>query len=528
MPLKLSQPAAPERALSFPAFTKRSTVQVAPLRVSRVTLTPIQLDTHPCFLYFEDPRVEQQFQAFVRREKQRYLPLHMGCVLALAAIVCGIMAGSTTSTLKDFFVATFAKINAPPPAIHTVTRTGFTWIIVTFYVAAGAIAVLLGVRRLEFRFAKGRLCNVQLAVLVYCHLVLLPILVAIGTTMRVYSVLVKFLARYTVASSVIEALGDSHLDTLVLFLLVIIVFCGLLLRLQFWYFVVIFVECLMLLCVFVSVHFSASVSVRAALFVIFSAILCLVLWAVYENEQSWRLQFVSSCNLITENRRLSNQNIEMKEELSSSKPNSQMQYEMGDILRILCQLKVKMTASEKTDIDRIITSLVMNRDLYEVRLSPGMSEYDKEVQGWLHLMASKQTLPGKRLTRPSSSRHLSRRRISAPTEVLPVASSRRFSQNLNREEQISSEAITKLLSAHVAAKHEEMSQWLFEKIRNEFFIDIFYIDENCFTPLQIMFVAIVELNDFVNLLSLDITKVTEFAGAVETHYFNRNPYHNAL
>ncbi|RLN57416.1 hypothetical protein BBJ29_004061 [Phytophthora kernoviae] len=82
---------------------------------------------------------------------------------------------------------------------------------------------------------------------------------------------------------------------------------------------------------------------------------------------------------------MSSANLDIKEELSA-KLNYQLHYEMGDILRILCQIKVKMNSNEKRDIDKIITALVRNQDLFEVTLSSKMPDYEEEVQGWLHMM----------------------------------------------------------------------------------------------------------------------------------------------
>lgn len=532
-------PAAPgmvpsERTLSL-NVGKRA-VQVAPLhRISRVTLTALQLDAHPVFLQFVDRGVEQKFQTFFRQEKQAWLPLYMLSILVIAAVVCGALLDTTDAALEAFLMWILAMSGVPPgSSAASVTRMSastFLGIMATLYISAGAITGFLWYRNSDFHFARVRLDAVQLAVLVYCHLVLTPVLVAIGAIMATHISLGKLLAQSAVVSSVVNAIGEGHVASLVFFELIVVIFCGLLLRLQFWYFCVLFVECVALVCVLTAAHLSPVVGTRVALFAILCGILCLVLWTTYDNERAWRGQFVSSCNLTTENRRLSNQNIEMKEELSSTKVNPQMHYEMGDILRVLCQLKVKMSQTEKRDVDRIITALATKQDLYEVRIDPAMTEYEEEVQGWLHMMASKQTIP-RRLSRAHSSRQVSGsfgRRISAPTEVLPVASSRRFSQNIHAEDQqCVSETITKLLESQLANTHDQMSRWLFDKIRNEFFVDIFYIEEHCVAPLQLVFVACVELNDCVRVLSLDIAKVSEFAAAVESHYFKKNPYHNAL
>jgi hypothetical protein len=522
-----------DRALSLTG-TKRS-IQVAPLhRPSRVTLTALQLDAHPVFLHFIDRSVEQRFQTFFRQEKQAWLPMYMLSILVLAIIACGSVLNRSATSIEEFLTWIVTVSGAPTGSSSSMTTmevSAFLAITITFYVVAGTIVGFVWYRNSDFNFGRLRLDTMQLTLLAYCHLVLTPVFIAIGAILVAYVSLGKLLGPSVMARTVVNAIGDGQISALVFFELIIVIFCGLLLHLQFWYFCVLFVECVVLVCVLTADQLSPNVGNRVTSFVFLCGILCLVLWTTYDNERTWRAQFVSSCNLITENRRLSNQNIEMKEELSSTKANPQLHYEMGDILRVLCQLKVKMSQTEKRDVDRIITALVTKQDLYEVRIDPAMTEYEEEVQGWLHMMASKQAIP-KRLSRASSSRQLSGsfgRRISAPTEVLPVASSRRFSQNAYSEDQsCMSEAISKLLEAQVANRHDQMSQWLFDKIRNEFFVDIFYIEEHCAAPLQLVFVACVELNECVRVLSLDITKVSEFAAAVESHYFKKNPYHNAL
>lgn len=522
-----------ERALTLPAV-KRS-IQVAPLhRPSRVTLTALQLDAHPVFLHFVDRSVEHKFQTFFRQEKQGWLPVYMLSILVLAIIVCGSVLRRNATVIEEFLMWIITASGAPAGSSTSITAmetSAFLAVTITFYATAGAIIGFVWYRNSDLNFGRVRLDTMQLTLLAYCHLVVTPVFVAIGAILAAHISLGKLLGPSAAARSVVNAIGEGQVSALVFFELIIVIFCGLLLHLQFWYFCVLFVECVALVCVLTAEQLSPDVGERVTFFFFLCGILCLVLWTTYDNERTWRAQFVSSCNLITENRRLSNQNIEMKEELSSTKANPQLHYEMGDILRVLCQLKVKMSQTEKRDVDRIITALVTKQDLYEVRIDPAMTEYEEEVQGWLHMMASKQAIP-KRLSRASSSRQLSGsfgRRISAPTEVLPVASSRRFSQNACVEDQACvSEAITKLLEAQVDSKHDRMSQWLFDKIRNEFFVDIFYIEEHCGAPLQLVFVACVELNECVRVLSLDITKVSEFAAAVESHYFKKNPYHNAL
>lgn len=519
-------------------LSKRA-VQVAPLhRISRVTLTPLQLDTHPVLLYFLDRGVELKFQAFFRHEKQACLHVYMLSILALAAIVCGTLLDSADDAIEAFVtwfsqLTNGAHVSASTSVFATVRRAAFISIDTIFYAAALATTGVVWYRGGEFQFPRGRVDAVQTVLLAFCHLVYVPVLVAVAANLSAHISLSKLLEQSPAVSDIVDAVGESHVDALVFFGMLVIVFCGLLLRLQFWYFCVLYAECMMLVCVLTARHLSSNAGDRASLFIILTGILSLVLWTTYDSERSWRSSFMSSCNLITENRRLSNQNIEMKEELSTSKAaNPQLHYEMGDILRVLCQLKVKMPQTEKSDVDRIITALVTKQDLYEVRIDPAMAEYEEEVQGWLHIMASKQTVQ-RRFTLVNSSRHVSGgslgRRISAPTEVLPVASSRRFSQHgKSEEQQVVSQAVAKLLEAQVTSKDSHISGWLFDKIRNEFFVDIFFIEERCPAPLQLVFVACVELNEFVQQLSLDINKVAEFAGAIENHYLKRNPYHNAL
>ncbi|EEY64225.1 uncharacterized protein PITG_02768 [Phytophthora infestans T30-4] len=293
------------------------------------------------------------------------------------------------------------------------------------------------------------------------------------------------------------------------------------------------------------VHDTASVVLnrRLAVLAVFLILLGLLLRIVREQERSTRRDFLTSFHLVTEARRLSSANLEMKEELSG-KLNYELHYEMGDILRILCQIKVKMSAAEKLDIDKIITALVRNHDLFEVTLSSTMPEFEEEVQGWLHMMdfkdhpASSGDDPGF-MTKPGSDGRRSRH-YSLSNDILRVSTSRRLSTQKGTSEhfQASDDGLNHLLRSYsnrddafgaaIRPREEDLSNWLMDRLQNHFFVDIFYLEQHCFAPLQAVFIACVKTNGLIDRLDLDEKKLVCFAAAVEERYMNRNPYHNRV
>ncbi|KAI9986375.1 hypothetical protein PInf_025315 [Phytophthora infestans] len=217
---------------------------------------------------------------------------------------------------------------------------------------------------------------------------------------------------------------------------------------------------------------------------------------------------------------------------------------MGDILRILCQIKVKMSAAEKLDIDKIITALVRNHDLFEVTLSSTMPEFEEEVQGWLHMMdfkdhpASSGDDPGF-MTKPGSDGRRSRH-YSLSNDILRVSTSRRLSTQKGTSEhfQASDDGLNHLLRSYsnrddafgaaIRPREEDLSNWLMDRLQNHFFVDIFYLEQHCLAPLQAVFIACVKTNGLIDRLDLDEKKLVCFAAAVEERYMNRNPYHNRV
>ncbi|EGZ29859.1 hypothetical protein PHYSODRAFT_467129 [Phytophthora sojae] len=308
----------------------------------------------------------------------------------------------------------------------------------------------------------------------------------------------------------------------------------------FTYAIVVVADLSLIAIVATGVHATTQVVLSRRLSVLagFLILLFFFLRIVREQERSTRREFLTSFHLVTEARRLSSANLEMKEELSG-KLNYQLHYEMGDILRILCQIKVKMSATEKRDIDKIITALVRNHDLFEVTLSSKMPEFEEEVQGWLHMMdfrdhpAEESAQP-----RPGSDGRRSRH-YSLSNDILRVAISRRLSTKkvslegshasddgrgrLLRTNSNLDEAFDAVIRPR---EHEDLSVWLMDRIQNHFFVDMFYLEQHCLAPLQAVFLACVKINGLVERLELDEMKLASFAAAVEERYHNRNPYHN--
>ncbi|OWZ10816.1 hypothetical protein PHMEG_00016268 [Phytophthora megakarya] len=290
-----------------------------------------------------------------------------------------------------------------------------------------------------------------------------------------------------------------------------------------------------------SVHATTHVVLNRRLSVLaaFLILLVFLLRTVREQERSTRREFLTSFHLVTEARRLSSANLEMKEELSG-KLNYQLHYEMGDILRILCQIKVKMGATEKCDIDKIITALVRNQDLFEVTLSSTMPEFEEEVQGWLHMMDFKDhPVAEEPRTQPGTGSDGRRsRHYSLSNDILRVSTSRRLSTKKAHIESPNDDGIARLLRSNsnvdeafdsvIRPREEDLSSWLMGRLQNHFFVDIFYLEQHCVVPLQAVFLACVKTNGLIERLDLDEQKLASFAAAVEDRYHNRNPYHNRV
>lgn len=522
---------------------KRS-LQVAPKRSLTDQLLLVRQDMHPLLYYFLDRDVELKFQTYYRHEKQRYVAVHMVSLVALATVFCVHGSIERVTDATQSYLTTVQSHNesggggvvaaiAPHTTAAWFDISIFVFITIMLYTTAVGCALHLWRRRGETQFRTWWwLEPVELILVFYCHLVFLPVTLIMIACIDHQLAFVNQVASSSAASRaenevLIRMLSDSFADGLFFFLLLTISIAACLLRLQLPYFCLLSCE-LALLMLVISATYYESMAIRWSLFGVFVMIIGMLIRGVWENELSCRSEFLSSAKLVNENRRLSNQNVEMKEELSG-KLNYQLHYEMGDILRILCQIKVKMTGNERKDIDKIITALVTNEDLFEVSLDPSMAEYEEEVQGWLHMMAFKEPPPG--LYRTSSSQLFSDRRMrktSVPSQILQAASSRRMSNSMDAEERYSSDLISRFFSSEVNEDSEDLSRWLVNTLRDQFFVDMFYIEQRCASPLQVVFITCVELNSLTSRLALDMKKLTGFIAAVENHYFKRNPYHNCL
>ncbi|KAJ0405452.1 hypothetical protein ATCC90586_002767 [Pythium insidiosum] len=512
---------------------KRS-VQVSPNRLTG-SEKPIVIrqEVHWISCHFLNSNVESAFQLYYRRTKQTSLTTYM---LLMIALNVAMTAGTTLNTLGEMS-SHFARLVEPSTSSRGPMER-IDWISDTI------VAVLLGVfsavallcitatvkaRLSELVWTPFGLDPVQSLLVIFNQLITVPILLS---SIACIELELSYLRDFKAASQstnnrqILVLLGVPHMDTLYFVLFVTLSLSSCVLRMQFSYFLVIAIEFAIFITA-LSVRYFPNISDHWSWFAVFLVLLVMVAKGVWDSELSCRLEFLASCKLLNENRRLSNQNIVMQEELSG-KLNYQLHYEMGDILRLLCQIKMKMSASEKKDIDKIITALITNEDLFEVSLDPATAEHEEEVQGWLHMMAFKEAPPAPNAT---SSRRLSDRMISnfkKPTHtVLRTAQSRKLSQNVNTAIQ-ALETINRFFTKEIAEERSELSRWLFDTLCNDFAIDLFYIDERCSAPLQAILITCAEINDFVGRLGLDIMKLVAFAGAVDNHYFKRNPYHNCL
>ncbi|KAF1776255.1 3'5'-cyclic nucleotide phosphodiesterase, conserved site [Phytophthora cactorum] len=487
MPLTLVQPIVPPLQ---PNLSKRNVA--APRRSVPRAVVLVQQPTHPILCYFEDLDVEQKFQTYFRREWQTCIVGNMVVVLLVFAAITEAYAASIFAELE--IVDSSKELLSTTSFSHALWLDdgSFAAIATILYVLAAICIFHIWRRRGEYRFPSVRLDPVQLVLVLFYHCTIAPLFLVVFAGIEKQTRLAKQLSVVHIDDVRLTSvlLGEGFLDSLLFLELLGACVCTCLLRLQFTYCIIVVAELSLIAIVTTGIHGTTSVvfNRRLVILAIFIILLGFLLRIVREQERSTRREFLTSFHLVTEARRLSSANLEMKEELSG-KLNYELHYEMGDILRILCQIKVKMSAAEKLDIDKIITALVRNHDLFEVTLSSAMPEFEEEVQGWLHMMDFKDH-PAQSGDDPGSQ--------------------------------------TKPGSDVIRPREGDLSSWLMDRLQNHFFVDIFYLEQHCLAPLQAVFLACVKTNGLIERLDLDEKKLVCFAAAVEERYQNRNPYHNRV
>ncbi|GMF09342.1 unnamed protein product [Phytophthora lilii] len=552
-------PVQPEVLQSLhPSISKRN-MQAAPRRSVPRAVVLVQQPTHPILCYFEDRDVEQKFQTYFRREWQTGVASYMAVVLVAFAAWCYVSSNAATLAITEAYAESiFAELSvdseileASKTLLSTSSFSHALWLDDGAFAAVATVLYVLGAacvfhiwrRRGEYRFPQVRLDPVQLVLLLFYHCTIIPLFLVVFAGIEKQTRLAKQLSVVHIEDVKLTSvlLGEGFLDSLLFIELLGACVCTCLLRLQFTYCIIVTSELSLIALVTTGVHATIKVvlSRRLSILAAFLILLLFLLRTVREQERSTRREFLTSFHLVTEARRLSSANLEMKEELSG-KLNYQLHYEMGDILRILCQIKVKMSATEKRDIDKIITALVRNHDLFEVTVSSTMPEYEEEVQGWLHMMDFKDhpVDEQKAPSRPGSDGRHSRH-YSLSNDILRVATSRRLStKTVPTESPASDSGLSRLLrsssnleeafGAVIRPREEDLSSWLMDRLQNHFFVDMFYLEHRCLGPLQAVFLACVKTNGLIERLELDEKKLASFAAAVEERYHNRNPYHNHL
>ncbi|GMF35297.1 unnamed protein product [Phytophthora fragariaefolia] len=557
MPLKAVQPELPKQ----PNASKRH-IQTAPRRSVPRAVVLVQQPTHPVLCYFEDRDVEQKFQTYYRREWQTGIVGYMTVVVLAFAAWCYVSSNAATLAITEAYAesifsslaaSTKTMAGTSKPIITAASFSNAHWlddgaiaVIATILYVLAAICVFHIWRRSgEYRFRQVRLDPVQLVLLFFYHCITIPLFLVVFVDIEKQACLAKQLFGVNIEDARLTSvlLGEGFLDSLLFMELLGACVCTCILRLQFTYSVLVITELSLIATVATGVHATTQVVLSRRLSVLAALILLLLFFLriVWEQERSTRREFLTSFHLVTEARRLSSANLEMKEELSG-KLNYQLHYEMGDILRILCQIKVKMSPTEKRDIDKIITALVRNHDLFEVTLSSKMPEFEEEVQGWLHMMDFKDhptDEPGTQSNPGSDGRRS--RHYSLSNDILRVATSRRLSTKKAQLESstVSDDGLWRLLRTDSnleeapdqvirPQEHEDLSIWLVDRLQNHFFVDMFYLEQHCLAPLQAVFFACVKINGLIDRLELDELKLKSFAAEVEEGYHSRNPYHNHL
>ncbi|TMW64871.1 hypothetical protein Poli38472_009038 [Pythium oligandrum] len=514
-------------------FLSKRSVQVTPKRANSQRVIVVKQDVHPICGHFLNVNVEREFQKYYRSEIQSGVIVYM-----LAMIVFSILF--TVGSGHDALAATlvyFAGITDPPTILRTASQR-VSWfsnatqvtLVVVFPLFAFGCVVFLARYRNDLFWMTLRIDPMQLVLLIFYQFVLIPVMLATAACADLEdSYLDDFSAHGQGAwnKQTLAFLGTNALNIFYVFVFLATCVASCLLRMQFAYFLALATEFAIIVSALSGVAFP-HLPIRWGLYIAFLLFLALLTRGVWDGELAHRREFLSQSSLINENRRLSNQNIEMKEELSG-KLNYQLHYEMADILRILCQIKVKMNSHEKKEIDKIITALVSNEDLFEVSLDPSKTEHEEEVQGWLHMMALKESpasVHGRQSVDLGEDPGYSPRPI-LKAQVHRSTQSRRMSRNPENEDK-AVEMLTKFYIKTVSEEPEDFSRWLLTSLLTDFFVDMFYIDEHCSAPLQAVLITCIEINDFIARLGLDCQKLLAFAGAIENHYFKRNPYHNCL
>ncbi|KAG1688755.1 hypothetical protein DVH05_003064 [Phytophthora capsici] len=546
-------PVMPFSSAVQPSLSKRN-LQPIPRRSVPRAVVLVQQPTHSILCYFEDRDVEQKFQTYFRREWQTSIVGYMAVSLLAFAALCYSASNATTLTImrayaKSMFATSGKTIPLTTGFCHVIWMTdeAFIAFAAVLYLTAAACVFHIWRRRGEYRFPSVRLDPVQLLLLLFFHCILTPLLVVVFAGIEKQSRVTRQLSTLDIENVKLTSalLSEGYVDSLLFLELLGACVCTCLLRLQFTYCIVVISELTLIAVVTTAVHATSQAVTKRRLFMLlaFLFILWVLIRIAREQERSTRREFLTSFHLVTEARRLSSANLEIKEELSG-KLNYQLHYEMGDILRILCQIKVKMSPTEKCDIDKIITALVRNHDLFEVTLSSTVPEYEEEVQGWLHMMDFKENPtasgdePGAETKAGSDGRRS--RHYSLSNDILRVATSRRLSTKKTPVDgpDTSEDGLIRLLRSYsnleeafdavIRPREEELSKWLLDRLQNYFFIDIFYLEQHCPAPLQAVFLGCVKTSGLKERLDLDEKKLTNFAAAVEERYQTRNPYHNRV
>lgn len=512
----------------------------------------VQQPTHPISCQFKDNDVEQNFQTYFQRESQTGLVGYLILVLCGFAALCYVTSNAASLEITEAYAACFLTKSTKKLVLREtfshalwLSDGAFTAVATTSYILA-AICIFYIWRQCKHRFPRKRLDPVQFVLLIFFHCVVFPLILVIVAGIEKQTRLTKQLvitANDDKRHSVL--LGEGYLDNLLFLELLGACLCTCLLRIQFAYYLVVVAELSLIAIVATSYHGTTSVvpNRRLSALAIFLVFMGFLLRTVREQERSARQEFLTSFHLITEPRRLSNADLEMKEELSG-KLNYHLHYEMGDILRILCQIKNKMSVPEKFDIDKIITALVCKHDLFEVTLSSTMPEFEEEIQGWLHMMDFKDhpASSGEEfgLAAHSENHDHRVRSYSLSNDVMRVSTSRSLSsQKILDRNCIASEDGSKRIRHSFdyleeacglvnRPSKEDVSSWLMDRLQNHFFVDMFYLEQHCPAPLQAVMLACMKVNGLIERLQLNEKKVLSFAAAVEDRYYGRNPYHNRM
>lgn len=223
------------------------------------------------------------------------------------------------------------------------------------------------------------------------------------------------------------------------------------------------------------------------------------------SEENTRGKFIRLRSLLMENSRLSQLNRKMKTTLDSQLT-EKVESGMESVLRILSHMKKTATPQSKeyNELDSVIQTLLSDQDLFQVQYQEHATP-DDEVRGWLKILETnyrqKRKSPRVRMKQVERTR-------SGIRSVVSVHLGSYFTPTVNET--------------------DFTPEVLMERVKTEYEINVFELSQKCEYPLAAVTMACLASEYIFNAISVPINNVSEFIIAIEQKYRAENPYHNAI